>query len=197
MGLESGVVTQPRPGKRVALFSVRVKETVTDDQGVERTYTFRRVMRVTERTIDKKGQPLLIPDIELEGWWTSLKLADEKIIELYKGHGLCEQYHAEIKTDMDLERLPSGKFATNQLVMACGAVVYNILRFVGQTALVGANGIIRHEAKRRRIKTVIQELIYFAGRMIATGRQLKLRFSRHVTAHAEVFASIYERLAYG
>lgn len=197
VGLESGVVTQPRPGKRVALFSERVKESITDDQGVKRTYTFRRVMRVTERTIDKKGQPLLIPDIELEGWWTSLKLADEKIIELYKGHGLCEQYHAEIKTDMDLERLPSGKFATNQLVMACGALVYNILRFVGQTVLVGGNGIIRHEAKRRRIKTVIQEMIYFAGRMITTGRRLKLRFSRHVTAHVEAFSSIYERLAYG
>jgi len=197
LGLEKGTVTDPRPGKRVALFSVKEKETVVDENGVEKTFTFRRVMRVTERTIDKKGQPLLIPEIELEGWWTSLKLGEQKIIDLYKGHGLCEQYHAEIKTDMDLERLPSGKFATNQLVMACGALVYNILRFVGQTALVGSKGIIRHEAKRRRIKTVIQEMIYFAGRMIATGRRLKLRFSRHASAHAKVFADIYERLAFG
>lgn len=197
LGLETGEVTQPRAGKRVALFSVKEKESVTDENGATKIYTFRRVMRVTERTIDKKGQPLLIPDIELEGWWTSLKLDEQKIIDLYKGHGLCEQYHAEIKTDMDLERLPSGKFATNQLVMACGALVYNILRFVGQTALVGSKGIIRHEAKRRRIKTVIQEMIYFAGRMIATGRRLKLRFSRHASAHAEAFADIYERLAFG
>ncbi|TWJ13519.1 hypothetical protein JN12_03830 [Geobacter argillaceus] len=43
----------------------------------------RRVMRVIERTIDKKGQMLLQPDIELEGWWTSLTLADQEIIELY------------------------------------------------------------------------------------------------------------------
>lgn len=197
LGLETGVLTDPRPGKRVALFSVKEKETVTDENGVKKTFTFRRVMRVTERTIDKKGQPLLIPDIELEGWWTSLKLDDQKVIDLYKGHGLCEQYHAEIKTDMDLERLPSGKFATNQLVMACGALVYNILRFIGQTALVSSKGIIRHEAKRRRIKTVIQEMIYFAGRMIVTGRRLKLRFSRHASAHAEAFGNIYERLAYG
>jgi hypothetical protein len=197
LGLETGVVSHPRTGKRVALFSVKEKETVTDEAGAKKSFTFRRVMRVTERTIDKKGQPLLIPDIELEGWWTSLKLADGKIIELYKGHALCEQYHAEIKTDMDLERLPSGKFATNQLVMACGALVYNILRFVGQTCLVNSKGIIRHEAKRRRIKTVIQEMIYFAGRMIVSGRRLKLRFSRHATAHAEAFAGIYDRLAYG
>jgi len=197
LGLEKATITDPRPGKRVALFSVKEKETVVDENGVEKTLTFRRVMRVTERTIDKKGQPLLIPEIELEGWWTSLKLDEQKIIDLYKGHGLCEQYHAEIKTDMDLERLPSGKFATNQLVMACGALVYNVLRFVGQTALVGSKGIIRHEAKRRRIKTVIQEMIYFAGRMIATGRRLKLRFSRHASAHAEAFAGIYKRLAFG
>jgi hypothetical protein len=196
-GLVQGKVSTPRPGKRISVFSVKEKHTYIDADSIERSVTLRRVMRVVERTIDKKGQMLLEPDIEVEGWWTSLTLSDQEIIELYKGHALCEQYHAEIKTDMDLERLPSGKFATNQLVMACGALVYNILRFIGQVALVNAKGIIRHEAKRRRVKTVIQELIYFAGRLITSGRRLKLRFSRHVTAHAEAFDQIYQRLAYG
>ena len=192
-----GKVTSPRPGKRIAVFTHKEQHTFTDAEGIERTVTLRRVMRVTERTIDKKGQMLLQPDIELEGWWTSLKYSDQEIIDLYKGHALCEQYHAEIKTDMDLERLPSGKFATNQLVMVCGALVYNILRFIGQVSLVNAKGIIRHEAKRRRVKTVIQELVYFAGRLIISGRRLTLRFSRHVTAHAAAFSQIYQRLAYG
>jgi hypothetical protein len=192
-----GKVTTPRLGKRIAVFSVKEKHTFSDADEITRTITLRRVMRVIERTTDKKGQMLLVPDIELEGWWTSLKHPDQEIIELYKGHAVCEQYHAEVKTDMDLERLPSGKFATNRLVMACGALVYNILRFIGQVALVNAKGIIRHEAKRRRVKTVIQELVYFAGRLITTGRRLKLRFSRHVTAHAEAFEQIYHRLAYG
>lgn len=193
---ETGTVTAPRPGKRVAIFSVKEKHDCSDENGNQQTLTLRRVMRVTERTIDKKGQPLLVPDIELEGWWTSLTVSEEEVIELYKGHAVCEQYHAEIKTDMDLERLPSGKFATNQLVMACGALVYNILRFIGQISLVTNNGIIRHEAKRRRLKTVIQELIYFAGRLIASGRRLKLRFSRHARAHAETFARMYDILAF-
>lgn len=192
-----GKITTPRPGKRIAVFSLKEKHTFTDADGIERTVLLRRVMRVIERAIDKKGQRLLVPDIELEGWWTSLTLAEQEIIELYKGHGLCEQYHAEIKTDMDLERLPSGKFATNQVVMACGSLVYNILRFIGQVSLIKPNGIIRHEAKRRRVKTVIQELVYFAGRLISSGRRLKLRFSRHVRAHAKAFAEIYGRLAYG
>jgi len=111
--------------------------------------TFRRVMRVTERTVSKKGQPLLLPEIEIEGWWTSLAVSDDEVISLYRGHGLCEQYHSEIMTDMDMERFPSGKFATNQLVMACAALVYNILRFIGQLSLVTSRGIVRHPAKRR------------------------------------------------
>ena len=192
-----GKIANPRPGKRVAIFSVTEPHCVTDVNGEQQELTFHRVMRVTERTIDKKGQPLLIPDIELEGWWTSLTEEDETVIELYQGHGLCEQYHSEIKTDMDLERFPSGKFATNQLVMACAALVYNILRFIGQLSMVTSKGIIRHPAKRRRIKTVIQELIYFAGRLIATGRRLKLRFSRHVHGHVEAFQIAYQKLAYG
>ena len=36
-------------------------------------------------------------------------------------------------------------------------------------SLVTSKGIIRHPAKHRMIKTVIQELIYFAGRLIANG----------------------------
>lgn len=190
-------VETPRSGKRVAIFSVKEQHSATDENGQEKELSFRRVMRVTERTIDKKGQPLLIPEIELEGWWTSLNVTDEEVIALYRGHGLCEQYHSEIKTDMDLERFPSGKFATNQLVMACAALVYNILRFIGQLSLVTSKGIIRHPAKRRRIKTVIQELIYCAARLIATGRRLKLRFSRHVRGHVEAFRHAYQRLAYG
>jgi len=197
LAFSKGTVETPRPGKRVAVFSFMERHSATDENGKEEEIEFRRVMRVTERTIDKKGQPLLIPEIELEGWWTSLSVTDEEVIALYRGHGLCEQYHSEIKTDMDLERFPSGKFATNQLVMACAALVYNILRFIGQLSLITSKGIIRHPAKRRRIKTVIQELIYCAGRLIKTGRRLILRFSRHVHGHVEAFRIAYLRLAYG
>lgn len=37
---------------------------------------------------------------------------------LHAQHGTHEQFHAEFKTDLDLTRLPSGKFDTNALV--CG-----------------------------------------------------------------------------
>jgi len=140
---------------------------------------------------------LLEPEIELEGWWTSLKLSAENIIALYQDHGTSEQFHSELKTDMDLDRLPSGKFEVNRLVMSCAALAYNILRFIGQLGLLGEKTPVRHAAKRRRIKTVIQELMYLAARLIETGRRLRLRFSRHSGLSFEAFAKLYPRLACG
>lgn len=192
-----GTISEPRPGKRVALLSVRDTHNWTDENGNKQKRTCRRIVRVIERTIDKKGQFLLEPDIKLEGWWTSLKLSAEKIISLYEDHGTSEQFHSELKTDMDLERLPSGKFAVNDLVMTSAALAYNILRYIGQLGLLGDKTPVRHPAKRRRIKTVIQELMYLAARMIATSRRLWLRFSRHSGLSFEAFTDIYHRLAYG
>ena len=73
-------------------------------------YRFMRVVQVIERAIDKRGQILAVPDIELEGWWTNLVLPEEKIIHLYEGHGTSEQFHSEIKTNLDMERLPTGNW---------------------------------------------------------------------------------------
>src|SRR5665647_685222 len=100
-------------------------------RSADQTYTFKRVVRVIERTIDRHGQFLLAPEITLVGWWTNLEMPPEDVIELYRQHATSEQFHSEFKTDLDLERLPSGKFATNALVMAMGAFAYNILRLIG------------------------------------------------------------------
>jgi len=168
-----GKVSKPRDGKRIAVLTVQERQEHDD-----KSYTFSRVMRVTERTITKTGQRLLLPEIEVEGWWTNLVLPEEQIIQLYKDHGASEQFHSEFKTDLDLERLPSGKFATNSLVMALATLAYNILRLIGQIGMLGKESPVRHPAKRRRIRTVMQELIYLASRMIRTGRRLKLKFGR-------------------
>ena len=192
-----GRITEPRPGKRVALLNDRDTYCWTDDNGVKQQLSCRRVIRVTERTIDKKGQMLLEPEIELEGWWTSLSLPGEKIIALYQDHGTSEQFHSELKTDMDLERLPAGDFAVNSLVMTCACLAYNILRYVGQIGLIGEQTPVRHPAKRRRLKTVIQELMYLAARLIASGRRLYLRFSRHSHHSYSAYERLYQRLAYG
>ena len=189
---EKGVWQRPREGKRVGIFSVFVEE---EHGGVTRE--FRRVMRVTERTIDKHGNPLLVPEITVEGWWTSLgeiACADEKIIALYCDHATSEQFHSEFKTDLDIERLPSGKFATNDLVMASAVLAYNILRWIGLVGLLREDAPVRHDAKRRRLKTVMQELMYVAARVVESGRRLALKFSHRCPAFPS-FEAVYAKLA--
>ncbi len=184
----------PREGKRVATFSEIDRQTVNG-----KTVSVRRVMQVTERTIDKHGQHLLLPMTRVEDWWTTLDQQhydNQHIIALYKDHATSEQFHSEFKTDLDLERLPSGKFATNDLIMSLAAISYNMLRWIGLIGLTGTISPVRHPAKRRRLKTVIQKLMYRAARLIATGHRLKLRFSRHCTGY-RAFDSVYQRLAVG
>jgi hypothetical protein len=129
------------------------------------------VFEVIYRTIDASGQRLLVPEIEVNTWWTSLKLPAQVVIELYHAHGTSEQYHSEIKTDLDLERLPSGKFDTNALVLSLGMVAYNVLRLIGQQALAQQKRVPEAERAplperivRRRLQSVIQDLIYLAAK---------------------------------
>ena len=97
----AGAFVETRPGKRTALLSLNVERAMGKHKR-----PFRLIVRVTERTLDKHGQYLLLPVIDLEGWWTSLADEATTVIELYQHHGLHEQYHSEFKTDLDLERLP-------------------------------------------------------------------------------------------
>jgi len=66
----------------------------------------------------------LLPEYVLEGWTSTLpeKFSPAEIIALYCDHATHEQFHSDFKTDMDLERLPSGKFDTNYLVCQLAAV---------------------------------------------------------------------------
>jgi hypothetical protein len=180
----------PRAGKRVTQW-----EEPLHIQGIERPV--RRVLQLTERTIDAKGQHLIEPQRTLEGWTTSLparSFTPAKLIELYADHGTHEQFHSEFKSDLDLERLPSGKFDTNYLVCALAALAMNILRLMGQAGLHGPDAPLRHKAKRRRIKTVIQELVYRAGRLISRGRQMIVGLGANDRA-AQAFIGLHGQLA--
>jgi hypothetical protein len=181
----------PRDGKRTAIFSETVNR-----QWNGYDYEVRRVIRLSERTIDKHGQALLIPEIELEGWWTSLALTESDVIKLYADHGTSEQFHSEFKTDLDIEQLPSGKFATNALVLGMSVLAYNILRWIGQNGLIKPGTSKRSKVKRRRIKTVMQELMYLAARVCKTARTIRLAFGKGCKVF-EVMDSLYQRLAYG
>lgn len=179
---------ETRPGKRVALLDLIVERAWQKERR-----NFRLIVRVTERTIDRHGQHLLVPEVSLEGWWTSLPEAPQQVIDRYAQHGTHEQFHSEIKTDLDLERLPSGKFDCNDLILHLGLFAYNGLRLIGQLGLTGELAPVRHPAKRRRIRTVLQELMYRAAQFIRKARQRILDFGRSCPVVA-VFRAVQEDL---
>ena len=141
------------------------------------------VFKVTKR-YGHKGEVLLFPEIEVETYSCNLpKINPEEVIELYHDHGTSEQFHSEIKTDLGLERLPSGRFASNSLVLHLGLLAYNALRIIGQISLdVQEVSILpanrRKKVHRRRLRTIIQDYIYMAGRIVTTGGRWFLSFGQ-------------------
>jgi len=139
---ECGELREPRPGKQMWMGERYIKK-----QGIKEP--LRIVFCVTLRTLEADGQVLLIPRVKVETWWTSLSDDVATVVGLYRSHGTSEQFHSELKTDLDLERLPSGKFQTNELVLLLGMVAYNLLRLIGQESLREADAPIRKQVSRR------------------------------------------------
>ena len=141
----------------------------------------RIVFMVTERTIDKFGQGLLEPQIDIQTWWVSPGLQtnfDDEIVKLYREHAICEQFHSEIKTDIGLERFPSGKFATNALILQIVMIAYNVLKIIGYAALNLGVKLTKHDVGRLRIKTVIQRFINIAVHVVNHARKTYLDFGK-------------------
>jgi hypothetical protein len=127
---------------------------------------------VTEITMDyKTKQPCLIPVHEVDVYWNSLNLCPDIVEEQYHKHGTSEQYHSEFKSDLDMERLPSGKFSSNYGIMLLGMISFNLLRIMGKQLL--ATGMVpgAKRGKRLRIRTVLQNVMYMAGQYIEHARQ--------------------------
>jgi hypothetical protein len=78
------------------------------------------------------------------------------IIDVDKSHVMHAHFHPELKSDMDLERLHSGKFETNFLMCTFSAVVKSSLR---------------HAAKKICMKMVIQKQMFTGGRMIKNSKR--------------------------
>jgi len=169
---ECGQMEEPRPGKQVWLGERYIKR-----PGIKEP--LRLVFCVTLRTIEADGQALLIPRVEVETYWTSLSDDAATVVRLYRAHGTSEQFHSELKTDLDLERLPSGKFQTNELVLLLGMVAYNLLRMIGQESLREADAPIRKQVSRRRVRSVMQDLVYLACRLVKHARRWTLSFGRN------------------
>ena len=186
-------IRYPRDGKTVYIGSSWKDIAYTCQNGERKTVCLRIGYEIIERTIDKHGQILLAPDIEVNTWWTNLGWTDDEVIASYHAQGECEQYHSEIKTDIDVERLPSGKFATNCLVVEFTILAYNLLRMIGQESLKHRPPE-KHNVKRRRLRTVIQNLILCASHITRHARRLVMGLGcSNVWRYA--FQQVYLRFA--
>ncbi len=154
----------------------------------------RRITLVTRKTADKE-QLLLTPEYEIEGFWTSLDLPVEEVIDLYQQHATCEQFHSELKTDIGLERFPSGKFATNQHILSCAQVAFNVLRLLGERMQHNRPLLPKRLRELRqvrfRLRTVMQVLMAHAGVLVQHARRTVLKLGRR-TAHSQWVHSVLQ-----
>lgn len=165
-----GSIEELRPGK--TYYCGRIYHKYHGENKIPMVY------EITVRTIDKKGQVLLFPEIDVNTYWTNLIIeTPEEIIKLYHNHGTSEQFHSELKSDIGVERLPSRKFETNSTILLLANIAFNVLRTIGQAAIeIPKDMPIKKTMKRRRLKSVLRDLIYVGCKYVKTGGYKKLNF---------------------
>lgn len=186
----------PREGKRVWCGTVsHIQPPAKDGAKGRASLPLFVTFRATERTSKPNGQTLLLPEYEVETWWTNLPDSATEVIALYNAHGTSEQFHSELKSDMGIERLPSGKFQTNQKVLLLGAVAFNVLRTIGQESLLSPETLpVKLGVERRRVGSVMRDYIYIACKRVRHAGRVFLKFGRS-SAWFPSFCHIYARLA--
>jgi len=179
------------------------KEIWFGDAWRERDYRLERVgVQAIRREATADGQALRVPDLEIQTFWTSRKPSEGSAsqgVALFHDHGTSEQFLSECKTDMNLERVPSGKFATNALVLECGQVAYNVLRLCGQESPRQDRALppeekmpVRRTVRRRRLRSVIQDMVYLACRLTRHAGRWRLAFWKN-NPWRPVWQRVYER----
>jgi len=77
---------------------------------------------------------------------------------------------------MNVERLPSGKFAVNAILLKLAMLSFNILRFIGQTAIAFPDALpYTTDSKRKRLRKVIDDLIRVAVKIVTHARRTCVR----------------------
>lgn len=162
----------PRPGKTIwrGIRSDKKPAKMKDFKGF-------MVVEATERIILASGERLLIPELEVESWWTNLPFSARECVGLYHDHGTSEQFHSELKTDMGIELLPSGKFATNALILGLSTIAFNCLRLIGDAAIPAPKR--ERDPRRLRLRTVLLDFIKVGCKLVRHANALLLKVSRN------------------
>lgn len=177
-------VKSPREGKKEYIgqtfrnVSYNVPDAGSKSGHRKKIVGIRTIYDITERACDHDGQYYICPKIECDMYSVNVDFPDEDIIELYHKHGEMEQYHSEIKTDLNAEQFPSGKFETNELVLGLVQLAYNLLRMIGQASLEVSDIPVKRPVKRRRLRTVVERIIMTPGVVTTHARQVRLDLGR-------------------
>lgn len=149
---------------------------------------------ISKKSISKKEKQLLLtPIVKVFSVWTSLKdFSDKEVLELYRARGTSEQFHSEFKGELDMERLPSGKFKVNSLFILMGMLTYNMLKVIAQDMVIQKTLGLK-KATRRRIKTVMNSVIFLSCRLTRGARAMRLKLGCS-KSWCEWFASLFVRL---
>jgi len=179
--MSQGTPERPREGKEVYIGSVEhLKPGGEHSMQEPLSVTY----KVTCRSIDKHGQPLLFNEIEVDTYWTNLGETPADIIKLYQDHGTSEQYHSEIKSDLNIERLPSNNYAVNQLFFSLGSVAYNLLRALDNRLAQHKDKWPLHlkkkrtRQKRRRVGSILKDIINIAAKLVSHGGVKLLKIAK-------------------
>lgn len=189
--MSQGTPECPREGKEVYIGSVEHLKPGGENSTQEPLSV---TYKVTCRSIDKYGQPLLFNEIEVDTYWTNLGESPSDIIKLYQDHGTSEQYHSEVKSDLNIERLPSNNYAVNQLFFALGAVAYNLLRAIDNRLAQHKDKWPQHlkkkrtQQKRRRVGSILKDIISVAAKLVSHSGSKLLKIAKSWPWSAAIMA---------
>ena len=108
---------------------------------------------------------MLFPEITVQSFWTNLSESAEEVIRLYHQPGTSEQFPSELKSDLHIQRLPSGKFGVNGMILQVAMVAFNTLRYLGQRSLE-LETPYTPLGFRKRLRKVIDDLVRVAVKVV-------------------------------
>ncbi|MDA8163221.1 MAG: hypothetical protein M0022_10040 [Desulfobacteraceae bacterium] len=132
LAFAEGRVDRSCPGKEVALMNIEKDCALNNQDKILNDANARLVVSVTKYTTDNSGAALLVPEVKLEGWWTSLQLPEEAVIALYQGHLTQGDHISSFKKETGLDRFISSIPSVNHVILACAVLACNIRHLISQ-----------------------------------------------------------------
>lgn len=139
----------------------------------------RVVFKVIERTIKANGQMLLTPQIEAETYWTLLTDPAYKLSSYITNTVRANSFTAKSRPTWTQNSYRQVNLIPTIQSYIWEFMAYNILCLIGQESIKKSDAPLKKKVQRRQIRTVIQNYITLAARLVHHSRKYKLGFSRY------------------